>query len=85
MKGTGMKVRKKVAECEARQFDRGIHYEIVQWCGAVPHPHGLTGLKLTDKDGALRAIEYGDWIIKSEEGFEVFPEADFWDIFEEVQ
>jgi hypothetical protein len=80
-----VKVRKKIVEYEARQFTKENSQEIADWCGGSFNPHGLPELKLTTRDGALRIVEYGDWILKTDDGFDFCKDKYFWDIFEEVK
>ena len=80
-----MKVRLKTEVVEARQFTKADKLAVAEWSSGLLPPFGpLDTMRLTDKDGALRIVEYGDWILKGQDGFEVIKEDEFEIIYEEV-
>lgn len=79
-------VRLKTETVEARQFTQADRSAVADWCsGLFPQYGPMDTMNLTDKHGAVRVVEYGDWILKSPEGFEIITDDEFQDVYEEVQ
>ncbi len=80
-----MKVRLKTEVVEARQYKQGFRVDIAEWCSGLFPTYGpMDTMKLTDRHGAVRIVEYGDWILKSQQGFQVIKEDEFEIIYEET-
>lgn len=80
-----MKVRLKTEVVEARQFTKLFCVDIAEWCSGLFPQHGpVDTMNMTDKHGAVRMVEYGDWILKGQEGFEVITEDEFQNNYEEI-
>ena len=95
-----MKVRPKVSqEYEARQFTKVDAGSVVLWCNGVLDlwccgvtwcngvlaADNLNCMRLVTADGALRIVEYGDWVLQDEEGFYVCKQDEFDYLYEEVK
>jgi len=81
-----MKVRPKVSqEYEARQCTKVDAASVALWCNGVLAADNLNCMRLVTADGALRIVEYGDWVLQDEEGFYVCKQDEFDYLYEEVK
>ncbi len=81
-----LSVRLKSEVVEARQYTQAFRVDIAEWCsGLFPKYGPFNAMNLTDRHGTVRIVEYSDWILKGQKGFEVITDDEYETLYEEVK